>query len=286
MTPKRIAIGLGVVTALGSGAYVFIYLYRWEWNRALIAGLIFVAAEIALLGVAILDRLKRLDGRLDGIERDITTNQTLARIQESAPQGRKHFAWLTDYDRTGVFVPVLMGAGIVISGIAWAVEKLAHKTARPVLEQRLAERLAPISLQDSGSAAVQPARRGSVPVRIAGALLLVVAVSAGLVTLANATQNRPDELTAGSSTAVSFEVYTNGNVDSLSAAQRLWQACSGTIPSSVETKSIRASTDGSAVVRVRPALGVYTERRLRGCLEDALLDNIQAAVRSFDHSGR
>jgi hypothetical protein len=50
MTPKRIAIALGVATALGSGAYIFIYLYRWEWNRALIAGMIFIAAEIASTG--------------------------------------------------------------------------------------------------------------------------------------------------------------------------------------------------------------------------------------------
>ena len=30
------------------GAYVFVYLYRWEWNRALFAGVLFVAAEVAL----------------------------------------------------------------------------------------------------------------------------------------------------------------------------------------------------------------------------------------------
>ena len=48
-----------------SGAYVFVYLYRWEWNRALVSGVIFLAAEIALLGALILDRVARLGRRLD-----------------------------------------------------------------------------------------------------------------------------------------------------------------------------------------------------------------------------
>jgi hypothetical protein len=286
MSPKRIGVALGITTALASGAYVFIYLYRWEWNRALIAGMFFVAAEIALLAVAVLDRLKRLDGRLNDIERQLVApDRALARIQETAPPARRHFAWLTDMEGTGVFVPVLMGAGIVISGIAWAVEKIAHKTARPVLEQRLAGRLAPISLPGpGGDVAALPPPRAFRPMRAAGWLLMVAILVVGLVTLADATQNRPDDLSAGSSTTIAFDVYTNQGMDSLTAAQQLWQACSGTIPSRVQTRSFRATTDGSITVDVRPALGVYGERRLRGCLEDAMLDNIQAAVRTVDHS--
>ena len=38
---------VGVVLTL-AGAYLLIYLSRWEWNRAIILGLFFVAAEVAL----------------------------------------------------------------------------------------------------------------------------------------------------------------------------------------------------------------------------------------------
>lgn len=50
----------GVVLA-ASGAYVFVYLYRREWNRAIIAGTFFLATEVALLGSAVLTRLRALD---------------------------------------------------------------------------------------------------------------------------------------------------------------------------------------------------------------------------------
>jgi hypothetical protein len=46
-----------------------------------------------------------------------------------------------------VFVPVLMGAGVIMSGLAWVIERLARRTARPTLERGLAARLAPLTLE-------------------------------------------------------------------------------------------------------------------------------------------
>jgi hypothetical protein len=46
----RVASALFVM--LISAWYVFVYLYRWEWNRAIVAGIIFLAAEVGLLGAA------------------------------------------------------------------------------------------------------------------------------------------------------------------------------------------------------------------------------------------
>ena len=51
----------GIVLVL-SGAYMMIYLYRWEWNRAIISGVFFVAAEVALATSMILRRLRRARG--------------------------------------------------------------------------------------------------------------------------------------------------------------------------------------------------------------------------------
>ena len=64
---RKLALAaLGVVMA-AAGWYVFVYLYRWEWNRAIVAGVIFLAAEVALLGSVLITRLSTLSRRLDGM---------------------------------------------------------------------------------------------------------------------------------------------------------------------------------------------------------------------------
>ena len=146
MRPGRIAGLLGVVVLLATGLYFFVYLWRWEWNRALIAGILFVATEVAVAAVTVLNRLQRLDDRLRSPDPVV-----LARIRESAPAPRDHFEWLSPKSgRMGVFVPVLIGMGVVASGLAWLVERLAHATARPVLERGLAARLTALAWPAGG----------------------------------------------------------------------------------------------------------------------------------------
>jgi hypothetical protein len=281
---RRVALAVAVLTGLASGSYVFIYLYRWEWNRALIATAIFIAAEIALVGAAVLDRVNRLDRRMDELEGNVAGKQVLARIQETAPKGSRRFAWLTESDGASVFVPVLMGAGVVISAFAWALEKIAQKTARPLLERDLAARLTPIALTEPGAptaTTVTPTRQ-SVGSVAAWLLLLLVAV-VGSLALADATQNRPDAIRSDTASTLALEVFTKGAaIDPDDAAKRLWYACSGTISSRYSAESI-ASRGHTVEIDVRPGLGPYGERRLRGCLEDATLDNLQAKVVDFEH---
>jgi hypothetical protein len=142
MRTNRLASLLGVVVLVASGLYFFVYLWRWEWNRALIAGLLFVAAEVGLATGMVLTRLRRL-GAAAGPE-------VVARIRETAPPPRDHFEWLKPRGEMGVFVPVLMGVGAVASVLAWVVERLARATASPVMEQGLAGRLAPLSWPGAG----------------------------------------------------------------------------------------------------------------------------------------
>ena len=40
-----------------------------------------------------------------------------------------------------MFVPVLLGAGVVLSGLAWIVDRIARLTAVPSMERGLARRL-------------------------------------------------------------------------------------------------------------------------------------------------
>ena len=142
MTAGRLAKAfLGVVLA-GAGAYVFIYLARWEWNRALLAGIFFLAAEVAMAAAILLERMRRMERRLGTAGREDTPPPALARIRETAPPPSDPFAWLRPRsDQLGVFVPILMGVGVVASGLAWLVERLARATAGPALERGLAEQL-------------------------------------------------------------------------------------------------------------------------------------------------
>lgn len=159
MIARRLAVILGLLVLAFSGFYVFVYLYRWEWNRALFCLGLFVAVEIALGLALVLSRLGRLSERLNSLGR--VDPDVLARITETAPEPSRPFAWLSPEEaagKTAVFVPVLMGAGLVLSGVAWAVERLASATARPVMEHGLARRLSALSLPDE---LVPPARQRS-----------------------------------------------------------------------------------------------------------------------------
>ena len=146
MTPRRIAVLLGVTVLAATAVYFFVYLWRWEWNRALIAGLLFLATQVAIATATVLNRLHVLSERLSSADPAV-----LGRIRESAPPLRNHFEWLSPRSsRMGVFVPVLIGMGVVASGLAWLVERLARATAGPVLERSLAGRLGPLAWPAGG----------------------------------------------------------------------------------------------------------------------------------------
>lgn len=146
MRAGRIAGALGGAMMFFTALYFFVYLWRWEWNRALIAGVLFVAAEVAMAGAMVLNRLRRMEDRLQAPDPAV-----LARIRETAPPARDHFEWLSPKSgRLGVFVPVLIGMGVVASGLAWLVERLARATAGPALERGLASRLAPLAWPAGG----------------------------------------------------------------------------------------------------------------------------------------
>lgn len=157
MTARRFAVALGIVVLLASGTYVFVYLYRWEWNRALFAAALFIATEVALGLAWVMERLRSLSDAVSRLQR--ADPATLERVRETRPPARRPFAWLAPHtDRFDVFVPILMGAGVVLSGLAWVVERLARATAGPTLERALAARLGALALPPGG---LLPAREDS-----------------------------------------------------------------------------------------------------------------------------
>lgn len=122
-----------------TGAYTIIYVYRWEWNRALFVGMLFVAVEVAAALALVLRRIKQLESRL--AQAPEQEARVASQLRATAPV-RRHFAWLErSMSRPSIFITVLLGAGVLLSGLTWLVDRIASRTALPTLERSLARRL-------------------------------------------------------------------------------------------------------------------------------------------------
>jgi hypothetical protein len=289
---RKIAYAIIALVIASSGAYLFIYLYRWEWNRAVIAGIIFIAAEIALAAGLILDKVRNIDEKIAEMGRE-NYDQALGAIRDTAPEPKPRFKWLAGGgDQMSVFVPVLMGAGVVFSGIAWMVERLARATARPAMEEGLAFKLAPIALPQGGF--LSPATPGPTVtkrghLRKYRSVFILLLVFAGLSvfvdTLGDLTQNRPDPDIQGQAGAITLDITLNGWTRSeVNAAHTLWAACKGTVTRDMTATGFMRNADGTITMLVTPAPGESAQRRLTGCLEDATLDNVRAGVVGFNRT--
>ena len=113
------------VTAL----YFFVYLWRWEWNRALIAGVLFVAAEVAMATATILRPAAPPRRAPPGPPTPPCWPASGRRPRRPVTTSS---GWRPSPSQLSVFVPVLIGMGVVASGLAWLVERLARATAGPV----------------------------------------------------------------------------------------------------------------------------------------------------------
>jgi hypothetical protein len=142
---KIIAWLAGIGTLLAGGFYMVVSLNRWEWNRALFFGLIVVIAEIGLATGLVLRRLARL-------EYNLKVDPTVAHIlRETRPPSPDRFAWMRE--STGglnVFITFLVGGGVILSAIAWLVDRVASKTSSPSGEERLARQISKITYPSGG----------------------------------------------------------------------------------------------------------------------------------------
>lgn len=140
---KKVPAIIMVLTLIASGAYIAIYLDRWEWTRALFITMIFVIAEIALVGWLVIQRLQRIEARFEVRDQrdEVFDEGVLLRIRQTRPEYDR-FAWLREsMHRTNVFITMVVGGGVVLSGLAWVVDKVAGGTVTANREQQLARQL-------------------------------------------------------------------------------------------------------------------------------------------------
>ena len=144
---KIIAWLAGIGTLLAGAVYMVVSLNRWEWNRALFFGLIVLIAEVGLATGLVLRRLARLE-HIAKRDADPAVVQILS---ETRPPTRDRFAWMRESTgQLNVFITFLVGGGVILSGIAWLVDRVASKTSSPAGEERLARQLYPISYPSGG----------------------------------------------------------------------------------------------------------------------------------------
>jgi hypothetical protein len=285
VTARVLARVLAVVVLVASGAYFLVYLYRWQWNRALVSGLFFVAAEIAVVASVVLRRLSNIEQRLDELRSRPAAEPppALGPITASAPPPRDRFEWL-GRSRTSVFIPVLLGAGVLLSGVATVVERIAGATARPVLERRLALRLQPLALPTGGllgvaAPTVLPApRRGALVGRAFAVVVAGLLLWASIDVIADATQTRPEPELAGRTTDLVLSVrLREPGMSAVDTAETVWDTCRATFRRTL-SGTPEALGGGRFLLAVTPGLGEHAQRRILGCLEDASFDRVQVDV--------
>ncbi|KKD03574.1 hypothetical protein [Streptomyces sp. WM6386] len=293
---RRIAYVFAGLAAAGAGTYLVVYLYRWQWQRAMLMGVLLLVVEVLLLGIVMLGRLTRIEERLsasDQRQRELAARQedTLARLRQPAVEREEtRFRWLEEpADRAYVFVPVLMVTGVLLSGLAWVVQRVASATARPA-ERRLAGRLAvltapdpasPDDLEDLPSPAARRSRGRTarlVTVGVVGAALLGALVAG----LADFTQTREEKANESEATSVLVQVDLRGPDTTAArrslAAQQVWERCRDSTSVPLRRATLGDLGDGLFAGVVHPALTEHDRMRLRGCLEDATLERAHLTV--------
>ncbi|MFE7035739.1 hypothetical protein ACFU9Y_36055 [Streptomyces sp. NPDC057621] len=290
---RRVAYLFGGAAAAGAGTYVVVYLYRWQWQRAILCGVLLLVVEVLLLGIVLLGRLARIEERMRDADR--RQEDVLARLREkeapTAPGGDR-FRWLEDEPTspTYVFVPVLMVTGVLLSGLAWLVQRIASATARPTAERRLAGRLSVLAAPDpdGGTDLDDLPRPGARrdrgrTLRVLAAGVVASALLAALVVgLADLTQTREEEAADSEATSLLLRVDMRGTDMTAErqslAARQLWERCRDSTSVPLSRASLGELGDGLFAGVVRPALSDHDRMRLRGCLEDTGLDRTHLTV--------
>lgn len=290
---RLVYVGLGAMVVF-TGGYLVVYTARWEWQRSLMAGELLLVSMIVLLGVAGADRLHRMERRLTELieaeGRQKTGEPGMAGSLSPAMPGAPNrltlpygtpgaeppkFRWLQpDSNSYGVFIPVLLGAGIAVSGLAALVERIASRLGRGSTR-----RLSPLEVPAGGVLAgasdlPAPRRRRGGRLRIL-AWVAAIAVFAGLAIgeLAERTQDRPDQPVQAAASTLVLEASTNDGVPADPLAQRLWEYCRGSTRPYLQQGGLTSIGGGRYAVVVQPALGEHAMRRLRGCLQDSVVDH-------------
>ena len=279
---RSVSLVVSFVVVLVSATYVVVDLARWEWNRAVLAALVCVAALVVFATVVLLGQLVRLDQRLDDVMRRGASERTVLPTRPAEPGvGAPHFPWLEQPRDRGVFVPILLGAGAILSFLASVIERVsgvvAHTGLDPGELERMGVRL-PLgdAVEMPGVVDAPPRRRFR---RVSAAVLGVLCIAVAVEGLRELTQSRPGDVMLEGTTVVEVIVQQRRAVqDPTVVVVELWGACRSRLGTGVSPASVAGLADGRVRLELDRALGTTGRRRLIGCFQDHTLDLVRADV--------
>jgi hypothetical protein len=294
MTAGRIARAVGFVLATVilavSGIYVVVDLARWEWNRAVISALVMIAALIVVVAMMLFRQLHQIEQRMDALERARGgRTETLGALRSTNDAtASRHFRWLErPPDGLGVFIPVLLGAGVLLSLAAYVVERVAGLFAASTLDPRTASKLAADLPLGEGLPRIEqldPMTRPPARHRAATMTALVLALALSLAAvgvLRELTQTRPKAVTAAGTTSLVIDIDQRRQVPLPTVAEALWGSCRSRLPGDVQLTSITQLDDERVQIEIDRSLGQTGRVRMIGCFEDHIIDLVRAEVVSI-----
>jgi hypothetical protein len=263
---------------------------------AIVSGIFFLAAELALVTGLLLARLRRVERRLSA--ETTPPDRNLALLQQSRPAPPTPFRWLRGDDGLGVFVPVLMGAGVLLSALAFVVQRVAETTTRITVEPSIARdlaRLAPPAggLQPDRGLPASPedlvaSRRGAgrrrAVVWLAVAMVAVALAWVGIDKIGDATQTRP-ESAEGVDTIAVIDASSRRDENVEAVVRALWTACRSRVPGATHLVSVIDLDVDRAVVVLEPGLGERQWLWFEGCVEDMTLTRVTASADRVERVG-
>jgi hypothetical protein len=284
MIPKGLIwVGRGVLvtTMIGAGGHTFYYLYYWQWQRAQIAGTLFVATLVIGATSLLLSRVRQLEREIsrrlteasDDLAATAISGTPVPTTTGSDGAAPVSFPWLapefspsryqalvpamlaaalaatTPRPDVAVFIPVLLGAGLLVSFVAG----LAERTATAVNTRT--------------TPAVGAIRRLVIGVMVT--FLIVGVAMAGIWWVAH---YRPVALGAGT-TVITVQVSAQAAPrPAEEAVEIVGRYCARNAIEGVVVRRVEPAASGTAVLVVAPLLDEQAQRRYGGCLQDANLE--------------
>ena len=261
-----------------AGGHTIYYLLNWEWNRAGIAGVAFTGAVVVASTFLLLDRLSRVEAKLDlllaggsGQRQPAEVDATAAAVQV---EPRPDFPWLSASPAVvlglwavaprqapdpGVFIPVFLAAGLIVSALAGVLERVAAFTQRR-------------KGRPGGGTTTATARKNRlwlVALLPAVSALVVGGAVAGLYWASHywSTPMGPGVTTM--TVDVDARGPTTSEIDVVETIGRYCAVDSGTEVSFV---AVAPGPRGTTLLRLEPLLDSDAQGRYIGCVEDAVLE--------------
>lgn len=236
-----------LVVLATSGVYVLLYLWRWEWERAQVAGIFFLASLFVFSTQLVLRRV----AEVSAAPAPATGQPAPTPVAPSRP-----FAWTEPGQETHIFLPVLLGFGVALSLIA-----------------AVAERVVAFVVGSSSSARKRPGR--AVPQGALVVLLVVVLVALGAVVgvARHRLMTREETPLAGTRTYLLEVEGRHTEVDVADSVATLARLCRDRAHvDELSIVEVRATSDDTGALVVRPVLDRFGAARFEGCLTDVVLD--------------